>query len=136
MLACVSLEEADIRHVIAHLPAGTRLTAGEIQVLAQVCGGYSAKQIARLRGTSARTVEKQKQTAMAKLGLRSVLELAAAVGRGGASPPGAAMRANDATARRLDRPHCTQEPDSTTSDPSREPRGLRDAKRINARAPS
>ncbi|WP_431257993.1 LuxR C-terminal-related transcriptional regulator [Roseateles chitinivorans] len=82
VLACVSLEEANIRSVIAHLPAGGLLTAGEMQVLAQVCGGYSAKQIARVRGTSARTVEKQKQTAMAKLRLRSVLELAAAVGRG------------------------------------------------------
>lgn len=132
----MSLEEADIRNVIAHLPAGTLLTVGEMQVLAQVCGGYSAKQIARVRGTSVRTVEKQKQTAMAKLRLRSVLELAAAVGRVGATAPAAAILATDTAAPQRDCSQCRWRPDSTTSDTCGEPCGMRDSGRIDARTPT
>jgi FixJ family two-component response regulator len=51
------------------------LTAREREVLEQAVKGLHAKEIARVLGISARTVEVHKTRLMAKLGVRNVAEL-------------------------------------------------------------
>ena len=63
------------------MPGGKSLSAAELAVLAHACHGLSSKHIARMRGVSPRTVEKQREHGMAKLGIRSILQLAALVRR-------------------------------------------------------
>jgi FixJ family two-component response regulator len=53
----------------------SRLTAREREVLEHAAKGLHAKEIARVLGISARTVEVHKTHLMAKLGVRNVAEL-------------------------------------------------------------
>ncbi|MBM3116211.1 LuxR family transcriptional regulator [Jeongeupia naejangsanensis] len=80
-LACIDLPGALIQQLLLALPSSTPLTPTERLVLGLACHGHSAKQIARLRNSSARTVEKHRQNAMAKLGVRSTRQLASLVRR-------------------------------------------------------
>ncbi len=54
-----------------------RLTLAEREVLEQVHLGRSIQAVATRRGTTSRTVRKQLRAALAKLGLRSPLEVGA-----------------------------------------------------------
>lgn len=80
-LACFDIPSGLIRPLLQTLAASSPLVDSELAVLENACLGLSAKEIARLRGTSPRTIEKQRETAMAKLYVRSVLDLASLVRR-------------------------------------------------------
>ncbi|WP_432721729.1 helix-turn-helix transcriptional regulator [Jeongeupia wiesaeckerbachi] len=80
-LACIDLPATQIRQLLLALPASPPLTNTELIVLGLVCHGHSAKQIARIRAGNARTVEKHRHNAMAKLGIRSARQLASRVRR-------------------------------------------------------
>ena len=67
--------------LLAALPASDALGTAELTVVAMTCRGLSAKEIARLRNVSPRTIEKQRANAMARLRVRSLLELGTLVRR-------------------------------------------------------
>lgn len=80
-LACVGIDLEQLPIILTVLPSNDPLTKSELTVLVDVCRGLSAKQIARERATSSRTVEKQKQMGMRKLHVRSAFELTELVHR-------------------------------------------------------
>lgn len=78
-VACAGFSLEVIWQILTTLPAEPPLTSAELTVLAHACRGASSKTVARLRSVSPRTVQKQRENAMAKLVVRSVVELAGLV---------------------------------------------------------
>lgn len=80
-VACAAYSFDLIGHILPTLPAEPPLTSAEVIVLSHACYGASSKAVARQRNVSPRTVQKQRETGMAKLRVRSVVELAGLVKR-------------------------------------------------------
>lgn len=64
--------------MLSHPTGASELTAAEIAVVTGVLQGKSNAELARVRKTTLRTVAKQVESALRKLGVRSRSELAAA----------------------------------------------------------
>lgn len=79
-LQALQSDDGDVVILSFAIPEGERpsaLSPVESEVVALLLKGYSNREIARLRGTSVRTVANQVASVFRKLGVRSRLELVA-----------------------------------------------------------